>query len=208
MNENVSNQPNSETDPVVTDANASDELDQAVDIVAADSLDQDSIEAGEGTEATIIEKLKAALEEAEKKSLIAAADLENFRKRASKNAQEQIKYAALPMMSELLECVDNLDRAIDSAVNDASNPGLLEGVKMVSSQILGILKANHCEAIESVGQPFDPNLHQAVQMNPSNDFPTNTVMLELRTGYKLHDRVIRPSQVFVSTGNQKEESDQ
>ena len=71
---------------------------------------------------------------------------------------------------------------------------------MVSDQILNILKANYCEQIESVGQPFDPNQHEAVQMQPSDEFEANTVMMEIRTGYKLHDRVIRPAQVFVSTG--------
>ena len=159
-----------------------------------------SSDEGDETEATIIEKLKAALDESEKRALMAAADLENYRKRAAKNAQDQIKYAAIPMMTEILESVDNLNRAIESAAQDESSSGLLEGVKMVSDQILNILKAHNCEAIEAVGQPFDPNLHQAVQMQPSNEFPANTVMMEMRTGYKLHDRVIRPSQVFVSTG--------
>ena len=165
-------------------------------------------EAADQTEATIIEKLKTALEESEKRALIAVADLENYRKRSAKNAQDQIKYAALPMMNDLLESVDNLNRAIESAANEESNSGLLEGVKMVSSQILNILTSNNCKAIEAVGQPFDPNLHQAVQMQPSDEFPENTVMMEMRTGYLLHDRVVRPSQVFVSTGAANESEPQ
>ena len=107
-------------------------------------------------------------------------------------------------MSELLEAVDNLNRAIESAATDSANDGLLQGVKMVSDHILNILKNNHCQPIECVGEPFDPNFHQAVQMQPSNEYPANTVMQELRTGYRLHDRVIRPSQVFVSTGQGNE----
>ena len=156
--------------------------------------------AGDETEATIVEKLKAALEESEKRALIATADLENYRKRSAKNTQDQIKYASLPLMAEMLDAVDNLNRAIEAADKDESNSGLLEGVKMVSGQILNVLQSNKCEAIEAVGQPFDPNLHQAVQMQPSDEFPANTVMMEMRIGYRLHERIIRPSQVFVSMG--------
>lgn len=151
-----------------------------------------------------IEKLQAALAESEKQALVAVADLENFRKRSSKQSQEQIKYAALPMMNELLEAVDNLNRAVESAPEDEANASLLSGVKMVSEQILNILKANHCQPIEAVGVPYDPNLHQAVQMQPSEEYPANTIMMEMRTGYQLHERVIRPSQVFVSTGQPEE----
>ena len=70
-----------------------------------------------------------------------------------------------------------------------------------------ILKSNHCSPIESIGQPFDPNLHQAVKMEPSEEFAAQTVMMEMRTGYMLHDRVIRPSQVFVSTGPKTDSDD-
>ena len=173
-----------------------DALGQGIDGVeeSADAL------AADETESTIIEKLKSALDESEKRALIAAADLENYRKRSAKNTQDQIRYASLPLMAELLEAVDNLNRAIESAPESEANSGLLQGVKMVSGQILNVLQSNKCEAIEAVGQPFDPNLHQAVQMQPSNEFPANTVMMEMRIGYRLHDRVIRPSQVFVSTG--------
>ena len=62
------------------------------------------------------------------------------------------------------------------------------------------LSKRDCKPIEAVGQPFDPNLHQALQMQPSEEHPANTVIQDLRTGFVLHDRVLRPSQVFVSTG--------
>ena len=114
--------------------------------------------------------------------------------------QDQLRYASVPLMNELLEAVDNLHRAIDAHEKDPSSEGLLEGVRLVAQQISTILENNGCKKIESVGQPFDPNLHQAVQMQPSNEFAANSVMRELRTGFQLHDRVIRPAQVFVSTG--------
>ena len=71
---------------------------------------------------------------------------------------------------------------------------------MVAAQIMESLSKRDCKAIEAEGQPFDPNLHQALQMQPSEEHPANTVIQDLRTGYVLFDRVLRPSQVFVSTG--------
>ena len=186
-----------------------------------DATDESSGAGGHGNEEfSIVDQLKLELAAAEKRALVAVADLENYRKRANKQIQEQVKYASLNMMSELLESVDNLNRAVEAASQEAAsqeaasqeaasqeaasqeaaNSALLQGVKMVADQVLNILQAHHCEQIQSVGQPFDPNLHEAVQMQPSDDYPANTVMMEIRTGYKLHDRVIRPAQVFVSTG--------
>lgn len=144
--------------------------------------------------------IKEQLAAAEKKHLLAVAELENFRKRSRVATQEQIRYASLPLLSEMLEALDNLQRAIDAAEGEPSSSGLLEGVKMVASQILTVLEGHGCKKIEAIGKPFDPNTHQAVQMQTSDTFPANTVMMELRPGYQLHDRVIRPSQVFVSTG--------
>ena len=194
MNDNAPQEQELEIAPESAEATAEDFCEVVETDAAADApTDQD--------EQSIIEKLKSALEESEKRALIAVADLENYRKRASKNAQEQLKYASLPLMGELLETVDNLNRAIESANEESADSAFLEGVKMVSAQILNVLQSNKCELIPSVGETFDPNLHQAIQMQPSEEFPTNTVMMEMRTGYRLHDRVIRPSQVFVSTGN-------
>lgn len=154
----------------------------------------------ESSEMSELDQVKFALAESEKRVLMAAADLENYRKRATRNAHESVKYASLPMMSGLLESADNLNRAMEAAENDSDRTALLVGVRMVADQILEILKANGCQPIAAIGQPFDPNLHEAVQMQASADFPPNTVMAEIRTGYLLHERVIRPAQVIISTG--------
>ncbi len=147
-----------------------------------------------------VSRLKAALAEAEKRELLAVADLDNFRKRTRQATQEQLRYATLGIMNEILEALDNLQRAIESAENDPTGTGLLDGVKMVADQISSILESHGCTKIQSVGQPFDPNFHQAVKMEHSDKYPANTVIKELRSGFQLHDRVIRPVQVFVSTG--------
>ena len=148
--------------------------------------------------------LKEQLADAEKRVLMAHADLDNFRRRNLRETQEQIKYAPSKLMTEILEAVDNLGRAVESYEKDQSGEGLNNGVKMVATQIQTILEKHGCKKIEAVGQPYDPNFHQALQMQPSEEFESNTVMMDLRSGFQLHDRVLRPSQVFVSTGVNQE----
>ena len=148
----------------------------------------------------VIQKLQDELKESEKRVLLAQADLENFRRRVRRESQDQIKYAGSGLMTDLLESVDNLHRAIESYEADPNGDGLRDGVKLVTDQIMESLAKRDCKAIEALGQAFDPNQHQALQMQPSEEYDANVVMQDLRTGYMLHDRVLRPSQVFVSTG--------
>lgn len=166
------------------------------ELAAMIAEDAESAQQGELT----VESLQAQLADAEKRVLMAHADLDNFRRRTRRDLQDQIKYAPLGLITDLLESVDNLHRAIESYEKDPNGDGLVEGVKMVAKQISTTLENNGCKKIEAVGQPFDPNLHQALQMQPSDQFEPNTVMMDLRPGFQLHDRVIRPTQVFVSTG--------
>ena len=151
-----------------------------------------------------VESLQAELADAEKRVLMAHADLDNFRRRTRRDQQDSLKYATLPMMGQILEALDNFDRAMEAHEQDPSGTGLLDGVKMVAQQISDILTEKGCKKIEAVGQPFDPNKHQAMQMQPSDEYEANIVMMDLRPGFELHDRVIRPSQVFVSTGPAKD----
>ena len=150
-----------------------------------------------------VEQLHAQVADAEKRVLLAHAELENYRKRTRRDMQDQMKYASLRLMTELLESVDNLQRAIASYELEPNADGLAQGVAMVSTQISKVLEDHGCKKIDAVGQTFDPNLHQALQMQPSDDHPANTVMQDLRAGFQLHDRLIRPAQVFVSTGPAK-----
>ena len=149
-----------------------------------------------------VQNLTKQLADAEKRVLMAHADMENYRKRARRDMQEQAKYASLELMNELLESVDNLQRALESNQSESNSDGLAAGVQMVLQQISHTLEKHGCQRIESVGQVFDPNLHQAVQMQPSEAHPANVVSQEFRAGFRLHDRVIRPAQVMVSTGPQ------
>ena len=161
---------------------------------------ESSTDASESSGEPTVENLQAQLADAEKRVLLAHADLENFRRRNRREMQDQVRYASLALMTEILESVDNLQRAIESYETEPNGDGLVEGVKLVSQQIAACLENHGCKKIDAVGQPFDPNLHQAIQMQPSSEYAANLVAADLRPGFQLHDRVIRPSQVFVSTG--------
>jgi molecular chaperone GrpE len=164
----------------------------------------DSVPISAFEEVSELEQLKSELADAEKRILLAQADLDNFRRRMRKEMQDQLKFASTGLITELLESVDNLGRAIDTHQPDANSAGLVQGMKMVFQQLSQTLQTHGCKKIEAIGQPFDPNLHQAVQMQPSADVPPNTVLADLRPGFMLHDRVIRPSQVAVSSAPQSQ----
>ena len=148
-------------------------------------------------------ELQQKLADAERQVLLAHAELDNFRRRNLRETQEKIKYASSGLMNDILEAVDNLGRAVESYENDKNGDGLHDGVKLVAQQITASLEKHGCKKIAATGETFDPNLHQALQMQPSEEFEANTVMQDLRPGFQLHDRVLRPSQVFVSTGSAK-----
>lgn len=160
--------------------------------VAEPTLDTSEIDLGK------VAELEQKLADAEHRTLLAIADLDNFRRRSRRDMQDQLRYAPLPLMAEILDAIDNLERAIDSHQTNPESQGLVDGMKMVVQQLSNTLANHGCTKIEAVGQPFDPNLHQAVQLQESTDYPPNTVILDLRPGYLLYDRVVRPSQVFVS----------
>ncbi len=146
-------------------------------------------------------RLQQDLAEANERVLRVQAELENYRKRSRREMEEERRYALLPFAKDLLSVVDNLERAIASGQGD--DQGLLAGVKMVSTLLQNVLHQHQCTRIESVGQPFDPNVHQAIAQEASSEYPAGTVTREAQSGYKLFDRVIRPAQVFVSTGTEK-----
>ena len=138
--------------------------------------------------------------EANEKVLRIQAELDNFRKRARRELDDSLKYAQLPLARDLLMVIDNLNLALNAAADNEAASGLAEGVKMVADQLVNALNNHQIYAIESVGHPFDPNQHEAIQMESSEEYDANQVSREVRSGYRLHDRVIRPAQVFVSTG--------
>lgn len=147
-----------------------------------------------------INDLMIKLKAAETEVLKSHAEAENFRKRLQRDAEQQLRYANMPLVRDLLDVVDNLKRATEAASSEAgSAPALHSGVQMVTQQLLNILTKFACKPIESVGKPFDPNIHEAIAQMPNPDVPSGHVSQEVAVGYMLHDRVIRPSQVIVSS---------
>jgi molecular chaperone GrpE len=154
---------------------------------------------GETADAAIT-RFEQELADANERVLRVQAELENYRKRVRREMEEERRYAIAPLVKDLLPVLDNLERAIEAAQASPDNPGLLEGVKMVAAQLQGVLGQHHCQRIAAVGQTFDPNQHQAIAQEPSTEHPAGTVTRAVQSGYKLYDRVIRPAQVFVSSG--------
>lgn len=179
--------------------------DQELDESIAASLDHET--------AAVIEELSdnkqsvhQRLADAERQVLLAQAELENFRRRMQRENDQQLKYANLPLIRDLMDVIDNLKRATESAERESaqtgttSNPALLAGVRMVLTQMESVFAKYGCQPIRSLGVPFDPNFHEAISQMPSGDYPAGSVAQEVAVGYLLHDRVVRPSCVIVSTG--------
>ena len=106
----------------------------------------------------------------------------------------------MAIIRALLPVIDNMDRAIEAAKQNDEAASLLEGFQLVRQQLLTVLEQHHCNPIEAVGKPFDPQIHEAILQQPSDEQPANHILQETQTGYQLHDRVVRASQVIISTG--------
>jgi molecular chaperone GrpE len=125
------------------------------------------------------------------------AEFANYQKRAKEQADAHRVYAIGDLARDLLEAIDNLERAT-AALRSAANEGITAGLDMVQKQLLTILAKYGVEPISALGEPFDPNYHDALMQQPSAEHPEGTVVHELSKGYKIHDRVLRPSKVAVS----------
>jgi molecular chaperone GrpE len=146
-----------------------------------------------------LEKLRQELAEAKDSRLRSQAELDNYRKRVRREMDDERRYAFIPLLRDLLPVLDNLDRAIQAAEKSQESGALLSGVKLVLQQFETVLERHHCRRIDALYTPFDPSLHQAILQQPSGEHPENTVLMVTQAGFQLHDRVVRPSQVIVST---------
>ena len=121
------------------------------------------------------------------------ADLENFRKRASRENEELHNYGVKSLVEEVLPVVDNLERALDLANQDGL-PALVEGVRMTHTLLMSALKSSSLRC-EGARHPFDPAFHQAASQVPTDDYPANAIVQEFQKGYLLKDRLVRPAMV-------------
>jgi molecular chaperone GrpE len=131
-----------------------------------------------------------------------AADFDNFRKRVRKEQEEVRKYGNETLLQDVLPVLDNLERALAHADNDKSP--VLQGVRMVAKQLVDALGRYGVQTFATVGKAFDPEKHEAVSQQPSEEKP-GTIVSELQKGYVLHDRLLRPARVVVAIAVTKEE---
>lgn len=127
-----------------------------------------------------------------------AADFDNFRKRARKDQIEAEKKGREDILKELLPVFDNLERAVTHAETATDVQSVVEGIRMVTRQFSDTLGKIGIERIVSVGLPFDPALHEAIQQLESTEYPPGTVAAEIQGGYRTQDRLIRPALVVVA----------
>lgn len=169
-----------------------------VEVVDAEDVSvEDATDNADETTAKIAE-LQAKLDETENKMLRTQADFDNFRRRTRLDQEAAQKYRAQSIVSDILPALDNFERALQIEANNEQTKSLLQGMNMVYNQLVQALQNEGVETIKSVGEPFDPHLHQAVMQVEDENFEPNTVVEELQKGYKLKDRVIRPAMVKVN----------
>ena len=152
---------------------------------------------------TQLAKTKAELEKFRDLALRSSADLDNYRKRMSKEREEAIKFANSSFLERLIPILDNFEFGLEAARSASSPVSILEGMKMVQKQIQDFLSSAGIEMIDATGQHFDPQLHEAISQEESKQVPDGIVIRQLRRGYKLRDRLIRPANVVVSKGAPK-----
>jgi molecular chaperone GrpE len=131
-----------------------------------------------------------------------AADFANYKRRTDEERSMAGQFSNAILIGKFLTVLDDFDRALESVPAEAHDPWI-EGVRLVERKMRSVLESEGVTSIESVGQPFDPNLHEAVVHEPTADHPDNQVIGELQRGYRMHDRVLRPSLVRVAN-NPKE----
>lgn len=124
------------------------------------------------------------------------ADLENYRKRLIKDKEEAVQFANQGLLKELVQIKDNLGRALEAP--NASLVTFKEGVEMIQSQFSTLLKNQKVEPVEALGKPFDPNLHEVMSQQESEEHDENIVIQEYSKGYTLNGRILRPTKVVIS----------
>ena len=164
-----------------------------------DAAEVEPLEPVPAPEENPFDQLQGDMERFRDLAMRTQADFENYRKRAIRDKEDAIKYANASLIERLIPLIDNLEFGIQAARAEGSQ-AVLVGLEMVAKQFQEFLTSVGVETVEAEGKPFDPNLHEAVGNEASETVPEGTVIRQLRKGYKLRDRLLRPANVFVSKG--------
>jgi molecular chaperone GrpE len=199
---------NEDTPEVSLDLDASEDLETAMrDAVAAveeverggdaSAEPEDTAGASQAGETSDQEvaKLRREIADLRDRSMRTLADFDNFRKRADRERQDLKKYALVEPLRAFLEIMDNLELALAAA---GSTDDLKRGIEMIHRQMTDLLRRFGVQEVAALGQPFDPSLHEAVSREEDPTVEAPTVTGEMRRGYRIHDRLLRPSMVKVS----------
>lgn len=175
-------------------------------------VESNEVTEGRDGQAEDVETLQKALtEESERAEKYLAswqrsqADLANYKQRSEQERRETIEFANSALISSLLPVIDDLDRAMVSVPTGLEKSSWTEGIRLIYNKFKTILRSQGLTEIEARGEPFDPRLHEAVMQQEGEE---GVVVDETQKGYKLRDRVIRPSLVIVGTGSGSDETDQ
>jgi molecular chaperone GrpE len=175
------------------------EQDNAVDS-GVDSEEEQGVELDSELQTLIDEAVAAALIEQQDSVLRAQAEVQNMRRRAEADVEKAHKYALEKFSTELLNVMDNMERALQAVADpeEESVKALCEGIELTIKEFLTVLNKFSIEQIDPEGEPFDPQLHQAMSLVENPDVEANTVLTVVQKGYSLNGRVIRPAMVMVS----------
>ena len=182
------------------------EIIEETDEIAAEEV---SVKEGQEEGLDLEEQLQQAKDESaelQDRLLRVAAEFENFKKRMERERSTMLKYAGENIFRELLPVVDNLERALGQGVTDGADSSknleaMMEGVGLTLKSLLGTLEKFEVKPVNSVGEPFDPNVQEALTMEASDEVPANHVISEFEKGYHYKDRLLRAARVIVSSGS-------
>ena len=147
-----------------------------------------------------LDTLRGEVEALRDKNLRLLAETRNLQQRAQREKAEALKYAEAEFARDLLTVLDDLERTRRAAQEGAAPSAVADGVRIVYEHLLKVFKARGIEPIDALGQPFNPHLHEALLQQPSAEHPAGTVLEEVARGYRMHERVLRPARVVVSSG--------
>tara|TARA_B100000579_G_scaffold437231_1_gene465757 strand:- start:154 stop:765 length:612 start_codon:yes stop_codon:yes gene_type:complete len=133
------------------------------------------------------------------------AELDNYRKRMAREKSDAIKFANSNLLSELLPVIDNFQMGLSAAINEDPDSIISKGMEMVQKQLEEFFTSQGAVPVSAVGQEFNPNLHEAISQESSEQVPEGKVISEIRKGYTLNDRLLRPANVVVSKGPENTE---
>lgn len=166
---------------------------------AEENMSMENVDSSTSEHQQEIEVLRRQLDETQQRYLRAQADFDNFRRRARIEKEEFLKYASLKIIELLLPIRDNFDRALSSSKETKDVNALVKGLDMVYRQLEQIMEQEGVKPIEAVGQPFNPQFHEAIMQVESEEHEAGIVLEEIVKGYMMKDKVIRPAMVRVSS---------